>query len=545
MQSAKQLTAIFLFVFLLTSVLFSTVLAQETTSLPDLVVTAIKVVPEAPKPLKIIDILVTVKNIGPAAADAFRVKLTITSTLTKRVKALGSNESVTVKFSWFGPEGIHTLKVEVNAFNDIEEANVENNFLEQTLALVSDPLPDLVIELVRSTPQHPQPNAPATLEVVVRNVGLIAPTSKAVLRIKNGSSTLRTLFVDPLLPGQSAIFTVAWTPKLGENFLSFEIDTEGRIAELNELNNVLTQTVTVSLLPPTGANLVVRSLEIFPPGAAPGETVTLKATVVNIGEGEAKDFSVQFEADGVTLDTITIDRLAPGGEGQVEVTWVATVGERLIRVKADEPGTIIETDERDNVLVEFVDIGNPINRCGQLIFLELDEQAAQTLSIILNLNEEQVHNVFMPKIKRAMEKDYEGVNVRFTLNRPVIRHSTVKFTGEFRADRLGEAPLDFNNRFKGDTGIVFIGSFDKGLSRGRKLNRSLDVLATALANTASHEAGHFLGLQHDPESVSQQFNRQNMMANGTDTFSGALFADAFFTPENLDFLTGILPLECN
>jgi len=35
-----------------------------------------------------------------------------------------------------------------------------------------------------------------------------------------------------------------------------------------------------------------------------------------------------------------------------------------------------------------------------------------------------------------------------------------------------------------------------------------------------------------------------MMANGTDTFSAALFDDAFFTPDNLDYLRGILPLTC-
>jgi len=381
--------------------------------LPDLVITDVVLTPETPKPLQIFDIALVLKNVGQTDAGAFRVALRINSTLTKRVQGLAAGASTTVTFSWFGPVGHYTLRAEVDAFKEVREANSDNNTLERAFVLADDPLPDLLIQSVKLTPQHPLPGTSATLEVTVGNVGLLATTSRASLRVKDGTTTLRTLFVDPLEPGQSQTFSVAWQPKLGENFLGLEVDTLKRIDELDESNNVLTQVVTISAQPPTGANLVVRNLELFPPNAAPGELVTIRATVVNVGRGKAQDFSAEVEADGTLLDTVSFSSLAPGAEGQIETTWVATAGERLIRVKADGPkGTVIETDETDNVSVTLVDIGSPLNRCGQLVYLQLDEEAAQKLTVILNLNQEQVFNTFMPKVKQAMETDFAWINIR-------------------------------------------------------------------------------------------------------------------------------------
>gem|GEM_PF-5630357 len=387
--------------------------AQEGPPLPDLVITDVVLTPETPKPLQIFDIALVLKNVGQTDAGAFRVALRINSTLTKRVQGLAAGASTTVTFSWFGPVGHYTLRAEVDAFKEVREANSDNNTLERAFVLADDPLPDLLIQSVKLTPQHPLPGTSATLEVTVGNVGLLATTSRASLRVKDGTTTLRTLFVDPLEPGQSQTFSVAWQPKLGENFLGLEVDTLKRIDELDESNNVLTQVVTISAQPPTGANLVVRNLELFPPNAAPGELVTIRATVVNVGRGKAQDFSAEVEADGTLLDTVSFSSLAPGAEGQIETTWVATAGERLIRVKADGPkGTVIETDETDNVSVTLVDIGSPLNRCGQLVYLQLDEEAAQKLTVILNLNQEQVFNTFMPKVKQAMETDFAWINIR-------------------------------------------------------------------------------------------------------------------------------------
>jgi hypothetical protein len=58
-------------------------------------------------------------------------------------------------------------------------------------------------------------------------------------------------------------------------------------------------------------------------------------------------------------------------------------------------------------------------------------------------------SVFIPAIRRQMERDYEGVNVRFYLRQPTGIFSTVFFSPENRLPILGLAPLDFWERAQG------------------------------------------------------------------------------------------------
>jgi hypothetical protein len=325
------------------------------------------------------------------------------------------------------------------------------------------------------------------------------------------------------------------------------VDQQQRIEELDEDNNLFTQIITISNTRPTGANLVIQNVSINPQNPAPGETVRLTATVVNQGEGVASNFSVLVEADGFEVSAIEIESLAPN-ESQIITTTLVTplAGERIIRVKADGVGTIVETDEQDNSESLFFQVGGAINDCGQQVWLKLEDEAADILATTLRLTLEEVHNVFMPKIRAAMEEDFDGINIRFVLNRPVGRHSRIDFISTLPpGNRLGEAPLDLQNRNPVDVGLVFVAAFESGLTNGQAFSRSLDELAQALAKVASHEAGHFLGLDHDNEAITEQFDGFNLMAPNVDTFTAALFSDSFFTDANMAYLRSILPLDCN
>lgn len=520
---------------------------QTGQALPDLVVTDIVLSVNPPKPLELVTVSVTVKNLGDGPAGAFRVAFTATSTLTKTVEdGLAPGESATVRFSWFGPQGRHTLVAEANPFMDIEELDLSNNAQRLEVLVAPDPLPDLTIASLTVSPENPLPGEPTVIEVTVKNIGLLAPAGRAALRVKDDLGTLGTRFVDPLTPGDSAAFSIPWTPKLGERRLSVEVDALDRIEELDEANNLLVQIVTISSRPSTGANLVVRRLGSLPENPSPGETVTLDVVVANVGEGAAEDFLVEFQADGAAVGALHVDTLAPGDEVVLSLGWQTPAsGERLIRVKADASGVIAEPDEADNVRFGFIQVGEAIEPCGQLVWLQLEDESALILANTLALSVEEVKHVFMPKVKLAMESDYEGVNIRFSLNRPVGLHSRLRFIADVPPDtRLGQAPLDFNNRNKADIGLVFVAGFEAGLSRAQAFNRTLDSDAQALAKVASHETGHFLGLQHDDEATTARLGGKNIMAPSVDTITGALFADSFFTEENVAYLKRILPLNC-
>jgi len=522
--------------------------AQQSAPLPDLIVTQITVAPEVPKPLEIVTVSVKVKNVGQAPAGAFRVSFTVTSTLTKRVEGLDVNEEATVLFSWFGPEGAHTLKAEVNPFGDVEEASRDNNSLERAVEVKPELLPDLVIQSVTLTPPYPTPGETVSVEVVIGNAGTLAPSARPALRLRDDLSTLATKFSELLAPGEQQTFTIQWTPQAGERRLLVELDALERVRESNEDNNRFSQIVTVSTVSFTGANLVVEAVEVSPANALPGELVTLTAVVLNGGQGSVEQVSIQFEADGSTVGEVTIEHLEAGESRQVSVSWTASeVGERMIRVKADAQGNIPELEEADNVLVQFAEVGESLNACGQQVWLRLEEPAAQLLADTLLLTIEEVQHELMSRVKLAIEADYAGINIRFALNRPQGIHSQLRFTADPppASSVLGEAPLDFNNFNKADVGRVYVTGFESGLARGQAFNRDLDSLAQAVAKVSSHEAGHFLGLGHDDEATTRRFGGQNLMAPSVETQTSSLFADSFFTEENLAYLRSILPLTCD
>ena len=100
------------------------------------------------------------------------------------------------------------------------------------------------------------------------------------------------------------------------------------------------------------------------------------------------------------------------------------------------------------------------------------------------------------RIMSLARQDYVGLNVRFVSSReggrPSGSYSTIHF-GAYDADLLGVAEnVDEYNEQANQQAIIFVDTFDAFLP----LAPSLEEMAQAIANVASHETGHLLGLQH-------------------------------------------------
>ncbi len=393
--------------------------------------------------------------------------------------------------------------------------------------------PDLIVASVRLDPAFPPPGSTVQVIATVLNQGNRPTNDVFALEFKADRVQIGVRFLSELAPNQSAKIAATWDSEPGETILRVTVDPFKSISELDETNNSLIKIVNASNREFTGADLVVRTLQIAPETAQAGQPARLVATVANIGQGPAALVPVGFYIDGELLSVATpAESLAAGQEVTVEAPWNVEAGERILRAKADPTGEIFELNEDNNAWADYFEFTPLPNRCAQIVSLEFSSISIPLLEEMTSLPISDLVNVFIPAIRRQMERDYEGVNVRFYLRQPTGIFSTIFFSPENRNPILGLAPLDFGNLRKDDRGFVFVGSFH--------VNRSLrlappPLLAVLFAKVASHELGHMLGLEHNPNGG---------IMNAQAEINPYLVQNEKFRPEDLEYLQRILPMDC-
>lgn len=95
-----------------------------------------------------------------------------------------------------------------------------------------------------------------------------------------------------------------------------------------------------------------------------GQKVTVTATVANTGNAAAAASKTQFLLDGTTvLGLVDTPAIAAGGSATVSVQWDTrdVKGEHTLRVTADQPGVVAESDETNNASTLTVTVkGNKV-----------------------------------------------------------------------------------------------------------------------------------------------------------------------------------------
>jgi hypothetical protein len=112
--------------------------------------------------------------------------------------------------------------------------------------------------------------------------------------------------------------------------------------------------------PFTDLSISASDLSFSPAVPDPGQPVTIKAKVRNLGLTDSADVLVEFADFGDALGQVTIPSLSAGGTIEVSVvTTYSQAGLRLISVKVDPYDTISELNEDNNEASKVLQVGEP------------------------------------------------------------------------------------------------------------------------------------------------------------------------------------------
>jgi uncharacterized repeat protein (TIGR01451 family) len=281
----------------------------------------------------------------------------------------GDSEDVSVAWN-ATPSGWHQIKVTVDPENTTEELN-ENNNVAFADFYVYPSAPDLTPTSIWFSDSTPHANQWISINTQIRNIGGI------------GAGNILVSFYDNDQPIGNK--TISWIPGKGgaaTTYIDYQfttggwhkicvvVDPENATNEAEEGNNAYCVYIFVHDPLP---DLTLSSGDITFSNSTPaiGDTITVFATIHNIGEQDAQNVTVEFLDGGTKIgETMNIPYLPSGGQVALNVSWNAsTEGWHTIRVAIDGNDSIHESNENNNVASRYIYIA-PLKAADLCIYSE-------------------------------------------------------------------------------------------------------------------------------------------------------------------------------
>lgn len=255
----------------------------------------------------------------------------------------------------------HQLELLADPHDAIAEFSETNNTL--TLDI---PYGDGVVDLeirpqdIVVTPEHPVHGDDLHIRAGIRNNGAAAsPVADVVLEREVAGQWEHLQRVSLAVPaGETIQREFLWRPdRSGEHRLRLVADPDDAIVELDETNNTVEWTIQVGS--GNEPNLVVElgSIQFDPDPPREGRSLSVLATIRNLGQGDAEAFNVALylgdpRAGGLRLAATRFENgLAGGGSAtvQFDVPDYPAWGDATLFVLADSEAEVAERNEDDNI----------------------------------------------------------------------------------------------------------------------------------------------------------------------------------------------------
>ncbi len=327
----------------------------------DLVITSVALNNTQPLENQKINITAEAKNIGTVNATSsipirFYVNNQIIGNTT--IANLLSSETKKSTINWTPTlVGWHSIQVHIDPDNNISECTDNNNDLYPSYSLYVYPeLPDITPVDIQFSDSTPVFNQLITLSALVYNLGG-TPVSDVPVAFYDNGNHITTTNISLAAKGEYIWIPIQYSfSSIGMHTLTVIVDLFNQTWEYDETNNIYNETLYVHGPAP---DLIISSISFSDTTPTVGTLIDIYATVKNIGELPATNFTVQFSMDGTPFGNVYVDLINDSENKPVNISWNATSkGWHTIWVCADVYENVTESDENNNCCQKNIYVGS-------------------------------------------------------------------------------------------------------------------------------------------------------------------------------------------
>ena len=179
-------------------------------------------------------------NFGTLASAPFYYSLTYDGKTVNGYdtgKAVNGIAGLSLHLGKLAP-GTHTFQFNLDVTNSVNESNESNNVITRTITVLDSNLPDLKISAVQ-IPTGMSDRQLFDISISVTNSGRMAAAA-STMHVFYGTEKIGSYSVESLAVGQTVQKSFTVQPEdfaVGTHKLTFVVDVEDNVSELNEMNN--------------------------------------------------------------------------------------------------------------------------------------------------------------------------------------------------------------------------------------------------------------------------------------------------------------------
>jgi len=266
------------------------------------------------------------------------------------IQGIKAGGTATVTYNWTAQTGQHPARAIIDEIGYVTESDESNNELTVTFSTLP---PDLIIDAITWSPEHPSKSDIVTFTTTVKNQGS-GDADSCNLVFYNRGTIQPSLQVSSLAAGASVNVTFTCKALYNSHDIEIVVDFYEKVTESDENNNVAKVTF-VTMVP----DFTVQNITWSPADAAVGDTVTFTVTFRNQGSGDAETSRAAFYLSGHYLGYISVPAIDADDEATGTFQWVAEGGTHIIYIVANYDEKVVESTIENNRFEKTIPIIPP------------------------------------------------------------------------------------------------------------------------------------------------------------------------------------------